>query len=344
MTRGAAEAWQIDIDRFPRDGSTAEQLEFLLHYALLAPSGHNTQPWRFRIADERVEIRADRSRALPVVDPDDRELTISCGAALGHLEVCLRHFGHVPVVELLPDDDDPDLLARVGSGGRHDPSTLDAAVFEAIARRRTNRSAYADTPVPNELVQRCRQAAAGFGIELRAVADAAAKARVAELVAEGDRAQFADQCFRRELAAWIRSHRLGSRDGVSGAGFGMPDALSALGALVVRTFDLGDRVAAGDRDRIAAGSPCLLALASPDDKPPRWLETGRALSHVLLLLTADGFTAAYLNQPIEVEALRPRLRAALGLTGTPQLLLRAGRGPAVAPAARRPLDEVLIRD
>src|SRR5918911_1973883 len=81
-----------------------KKFNFLLRYAVLAPSGHNTQPWLFKIAgsNNTIEIYADRSRALPVVDPDDRELVISCGAALGTMRVALRRCGRVPGVARPP--------------------------------------------------------------------------------------------------------------------------------------------------------------------------------------------------------------------------------------------------
>src|SRR6056297_3363168 len=87
---------------FPANGSEKDQLRFLLGYAIQAPSGHNSQPWLFRLRDDAVELYADRRRALPVVDPQDRELTMSCGAALDHLAVAARYFGPAPVLEPLP--------------------------------------------------------------------------------------------------------------------------------------------------------------------------------------------------------------------------------------------------
>ena len=61
------------------------QLQTLVQAATLAPSSHNTQPWLFRLEGQVIELLADRTRALPVNDPDDRELTISCGCALFNL-------------------------------------------------------------------------------------------------------------------------------------------------------------------------------------------------------------------------------------------------------------------
>ncbi len=134
--------WDVREADFPATGPPAEQLRFLLHYAVLAPSGHNTQPWLFKIDGDTVELYADRSRALPVVDPDDRELTISCGAALLHLRVALRHFGYTGTVNPFPDPEDPDLLARVCMGKSREASAGEHALFQAITMRRTNRQAF----------------------------------------------------------------------------------------------------------------------------------------------------------------------------------------------------------
>src|SRR5260370_31488477 len=84
---------------FPATGTPAEQWCFLLNYALLAPSEYNTQPWMFRVQGNSVELSADYSRRLPVVDPEDRELLISCGASCYNLRLAARHFGFQSTME-----------------------------------------------------------------------------------------------------------------------------------------------------------------------------------------------------------------------------------------------------
>ena len=343
MTRPAPalEPWSIDPAAFPADGSPAEQLRFLVRYAVLAPSSHNTQPWLFRIEADTLALFADRTRALPVVDPNDRALVISCGAALASLEVAAERFGVALGIELLPEGVAADLLARVVWSGRVAQTVNAEALCDAIARRRTNRRAFEPEPLPEGLRHAACAIANTFGVELHWIVEPAAKRILAALVAEGDRAQLADPSFRRELAAWIHSRRATSRDGMSGYAFGMPDLLSPVGALVIRTFDVGAGQAAKDEE-LASGSPALAVFATAGDEPGDWLATGRALQRALLTLTAAGFTASYLNQPIEVAALRPRLARAAGIDGFPQLLVRAGRGPELLPAARRALDDVLL--
>ena len=91
MGRSVTNPWHVSEAGFPQQGSRSEQFRHLLHYAVVAPSGHNTQPWLFRVTNDAVELFADRTRALPIVDPADRELTMSCAAALGQLRLAIRH-------------------------------------------------------------------------------------------------------------------------------------------------------------------------------------------------------------------------------------------------------------
>lgn len=322
----------VSVDQFPADGTPQDQLRFMLNYAVLATSNYNTQPWLFRIAGDTVELYADRTRGLPVIDPDDRGLTLACGAALYHLRVAMRHFGYSPVVELLPDERNRDLLARVKMGERAEPTEEIEQLFTAIPERRLNRQPFEDRPVPDDLLEELRQTAAEEGAWLHLVTDKRAQRALAELIAEGDRIQWANSRFRRELASWIHPAR--RRDGLAEYALGM-------GALVIRTFDLGEGQAARDRE-LANGSPVLAVLGTRGDNVRDWLIGGQAAGRVLLHAQAAGVSASYLNQPVEVEELRPRLRETIGRTGYPQLVLRLGYGPSIDPAPRRSLSEVII--
>lgn len=314
----------------------------LIKHAVFAPSSHNSQPWLFWLDDNQLDLIADRTRGLPVVDPFDRELTISCGAALDHLVVAGRHYGRQLAIDVCPDSGDDDLLARCRIAGNLTPDPIDDELFAAIPHRRTSRTSFEDRVLPDSLEQRCIDIATEMGVNLTLITDSSTRSSIAGCVADADRLQFADPCFRRELASWVHSRRGARRDGMSGDGFGMPDILSPIGALVIRTFDLGDGVAASDQEKIVAGSPTLAVLSSPSDSVPHWLATGRALSRILLRLTAEGATASYLNAPIEVGTFQPRLRELAGCPGTPQLLLRFGYSDPVSPTVRRDLDEVVI--
>ena len=337
------EAWNISDSDYPSSGSVAEQLEFILHYAILAASSHNTQPWLFRIEDSAIEVFADRTRALPVCDPDDRQLVISCGAAIYHARLALRHFGHRDVFQILPKTHDSDFLAIIRRDEPYTATPEEQQLFRAIQKRRTNRSRFEDRKVPDGLLVDLQQAARMEGATLHIVRGETRRNAVADLVAEGDRTQMSQKSFRRELAAWVRSNRSIQQDGIPGYGFGFTDIVSVGGPFVIRTFDLGGFQAAKDRD-LATGSPVIAVLHTEADTTRDWIAAGQALARVLLRARADGVWTSFLNQPIEVEALRPKLRDAVDITGFPQLLLRMGYGPEVRPTPRRAVKDVIISE
>ena len=318
---------------FPVHGTDDEKLRSVLRYAVRAPSGHNTQPWQFSVSDGALRVYADRSRRLPVVDPDDRALTISCGAAAVFASVALRHHGYAGVMALLPDPADQDLLVSVRLGARYHPTSADEALFEAIEDRRTHRAAFEDRPVPASVLQQMRRDAESMGAELHLVADDA-RQRIADLVAEGDRAQFADREFRQELSEWVRPNHTRSGDGMPGYAFGMGDLVSLLGPWFIRHLDTGSSQADKDR-RSATDAPVLAVLGTPGDSAVQWLAAGQALGLLLLRGAAHGVQGSVLNQPIETSRLRPQVRELLHVEAHPQLLLRIGYASGDTPTPRR---------
>lgn len=334
-------AWDVAEDEYPRLGTAADKLRFMLRYAVLAPSNHNTQPWLFEFRGNSVELYANRARSLRVTDPDDRQLLISCGCALLHLRVAIWHFGYLDRTHLLPTPGYPDLLARVSLGEEDSPTQKQEALFAAIPKRRTNRQLFRDDPLSDNLKHELVKAADRESAWVHFVEDREHRNALADLIAEGDRQQWANQRFRLELAAWLHPNSSDARDGIPNCAQNSGDLLSVAGPIVIRTFDLGEGQAAKNRD-IAAYSPGLVVLGTDADGPAAWLAAGQALARVLLRARADEVWASFLNQPIETPSLRPQVEELIGRTGHPQLILRLGYGPNVNPTPRRKVEEVLL--
>jgi hypothetical protein len=277
-----------------------------------------------------------------VVDPDDRELVMSCGAALFTLRTAIRHHGYEDDIELFPDEADPDLLARIRLGEPLTPSRAEKLLFWAISSRHTNRHAFEPRPLPKELLAELEHAAELEGASLRVLLGDEEHRRLGDLVAEGDKRQFADPRFRRELAAWMYASRRHSGDGMPADALDIPTPVQRFAPLVIRTFDVGNKSAAHDR-KIAEGSPALAVLGTAGDSPQDWLAAGQAVARVLLRAARDEVSASFLNQPVEVADLRAAVAELAGV-GVPQLVLRLGYGPVVKPTARRPLSDVVQID
>jgi nitroreductase len=341
MTTGNIAAWGVDPSGIPSSGTAIDKARFAVRYAILAPSSHNTQPWRFIINGDELLVCADRIRSLANIDPFDRELIISCGAALFNLRVALAYF-QVPVgITTFPQSSDPDIVARVvfpASG----PMLKDLAeLFNAISNRTTNRDPFSGDNVPAAIVERLKSAAASEGVDVAFAQELAQRERLATLIAKADRRQFDDPRFRRELASWIHPSRRNDGMPAASQGLRVTDAATPIVAMAIRTFDLGNGVGAA-HEELARGSPLLVALSTPMDNNEGWLTAGLGLQRLLLVATNEGYSTSYLNQPIEVADLRTELTKELSIDGYPQLLLRVGRGRPVSHSPRRPISDVLI--
>lgn len=316
-------------------------LHDLIQQAAFAPSSHNSQPWHFIVGSDSISLCADRTRALPVIDPFDRELVISCGAALFNLRVALCHAGFLHRIQTFPSEIDTDLLAqiRIDENGYCSPAL--AELNDAIALRVTTRASFDAAPVPPTIQRALIEAGTLEGAQVVCIDSLQMRTAIAELIAEADHAQFSSPRFRRELASWIDARR--HEDGMPAFAAGVPallDQAAPIAASVVRTFDLGNGLAAMHH-RLVEASPLLLCISTVRDDAPAWLDAGQALERILLVAARAGYTASYLNQPIEVSGLREQLATLLDLPGYPQQLIRIGIGPKTRHSPRRALGDVI---
>ncbi|HEV7240717.1 MAG TPA: nitroreductase family protein [Thermoanaerobaculia bacterium] len=338
-TNPRREPWAIDDSEFYELESREAEMAFLLRYAVLAPSGHNTQPWKFAIVPEGIEVFADYTRRLLNVDPGDRELLMSVGAAIMNLRVAAAHFGFDSTVLYQRNASDASAAALVSLRETCDANPALRGLFPAILRRRTNRQPFDGEPIDTDALSLLCDVADEHPdfVQLLLPRD---KARIAELVTAGDRLQMEDPVVREELAEWVRSSHTDASDGICADAFGIPDLLSPAVASVIRRVDLGNIQARRD-ETLLRTTPLLIVITAEDD-PVSLLEAGQVLEQLLLTATRVGLQYSFMNQPVQVAALRYLLAPMDRSPHPPQLLLRIGYAPPVTrPMPRRDVAEVL---
>jgi hypothetical protein len=310
----------------------------LVRYATLAANGHNTQPWRFAVKADSVEIHPDYTRRLPVVDPADRELWTSLGCALENLLLAAGAAGYAAEVTY-PDVQDFVRVRLTADTPQSSP------LFDAIPLRQNTRSAYDGQPVKPADLGQVMALPLEPGIALRAVTDSAGMARILEYVQEGNLTQYADRAFLNELIGWLRFNKkeaLASRDGLYSRCSGNPEVPRWLGQMFV-TGGKPQQQADADAAKLRS-SPGAAVIASEADTRTAWVRAGQVYERLALKMTTLGIKSAFLNQPIEVAALRSQFQGAMGLgPALPQLLVRFGHAAAMPPSLRRPVEQVLIQ-
>ncbi|WP_376696791.1 Acg family FMN-binding oxidoreductase [Wenzhouxiangella sp. EGI_FJ10305] len=318
------------------DPSKRDDVE-LVRYATLAASSHNTQPWLFRLHENAIEILPDLTRRCPAVDPDDHHLYASLGCAAENLLLAARAAGLAGRCSYDPSTSGVRIEFEQTTPSR-------SALFEAIPQRECCRTEYDGTPLTAEERQQLEAAGSGEGVSVLMVTDDDRKARIAEYVTRGNVAQFCDSAWARELKHWIRFNgRAAARagDGLYGPAMGSPDVPRWFGRLAMRVgFSAGNQNRK-DRRQILSSSAVAVIHSESNDKP-HWIEAGRCYQRLALQATVLGLRTAFINQPVEVSALRPEFAQFLGIGDRrPDLVVRIGRGPEMPRSLRRPVAEVI---
>ncbi|PMR71656.1 Acg family FMN-binding oxidoreductase [Halomonas heilongjiangensis] len=317
----------------------AARLKELVRYATLAPSGHNTQCWRFRVADGAIGILPDLSRRTPVVDPDDHHLYVSLGCAAENLSLAARAFGMTGEVTFRPEGDGELLITL-------DSCRAEAApLFEAIPARQCTRTDYDGSSLAGEELRLLEAAGTGRGVAVTLLTEREALEKVLEYVVQGNSLQVNNPAFRHELEDWIRfgdREAVEAGDGLSARVMGNPPTPRWLGRWLFRALfrERAENARVARQIRSSAG---IAVFVSDADDRAHWVEAGRCYQRFALQATVLGIRNAFVNQPVEEAGVRPAFAKALGLSGgRPDLVVRFGRGKAMPRSLRRPIESVLI--
>ena len=313
------------------------QLRELVRYATLAASGHNTQPWHFAINENAIEIHPDLTRHLPAVDPSDRELWISLGCALENLLVAARADGYAPEVTY-PDAADFIQVRLTRDTAQASP------LFAAIPLRQNTRSEYDGQLIKSADLDQVQALGLEPGVGLHFVTVPGDLETVVEYVNQGNLRQYADKAFLAELIHWVRFNQkeaLASFDGLYSRSAGSPAVPRWLGEMVV-SGTKPQQQADADAKKLRSSPGAVVVTSTTEDKSA-WVRTGQVYERLALTLTSLNIKSAFLNQPIEVAAVRGQFQSALGLGASlPQLLVRFGYAAAMTRSLRRPVEQVIM--
>ena len=321
-------------------GSDRAQLtRELVRYATLAPSSHNTQCWTFRLQDQTILIAPDLSRRCPSVDPDDHHLHVSLGCAVENLAHAALAAGLQAEARFEPAG--PGTIAVTLEPTRGSVTPL----FQAISERQCTRGDYDGQPISNDELRLLERAGTGRGVRVMLLTERATIEKVLEYVVAANTAQMGDAAFVAELKSWIRfgaaeAERLG--DGLYAGTTGAPVMPRWLGSPLMGVFFTPKSENERYARQIRNSSGLAVFVSEVNDKV-HWIEAGRCYERFALQATALGLRNAFLNQPVEVGAIRPQFASALGLgSQRPDLVVRFGRGPAMPLSMRRPVQAVLV--
>jgi nitroreductase len=303
------ELWQLDAAAYPATGKLHDKLVFLLNYAQLAPSARNSQPWQFAVQDNKVHVYPDFERASPVADPEQHELYLSLGCALENLLVAAEHFRLGYQVRFFSDPDATRSFASIEFDEHAATINVrDAALFDAIQRRHTNRSLYQRRLIPKEELMQLKAGALEKDLHLHFIANIDQKRQLAELVEYASQKLYANPAWRAELADWQERNQTGT----------------AFGRFMLRHFNRGRRIGRHNAQRVIS-APILIIIAADKDESVARIKSGQSFERLALIATKLQLAVQPLSGPLEIPALREQIAGMLPGRGlNPQMLFRVG--------------------
>lgn len=306
--------WDTNEYAFPRHGTLAEKLKFLVSYAILAPSLHNSQPWKFVVRANEIDVLADLTRQLKVADSNARELYLSVGCALENLLTAATYFGLRTHINYFPNSGDDVHVATVSfteDGGV--ASLADQERFHAIVLRHTNRQAYANKPLTENDVQRLGASVNDSDVALQVSDDMHLKLGVDALVVSADITQFADPDYREELNHWLQQGEFGHRW-----------LISRMGQLATTYLASHHKPVKSEAD-IVLNAPLLALITTTKDDRLAQLKAGQVFERVALQATTLNIGIQPLSQVVQVSNLKPELlRIFEASTTYAQIVFRLG--------------------
>lgn len=311
----------------------------LVRYATLAANSHNTQPWQFRLSDRSILVLPDSRRRLPAVDPDDHHVFASLGCAVENMVEAARAFGLRAVPRYDPE----------GRGIRVD---LEAAppertdLFDAIPHRQSTRTVYDGRSVPPEHLRLLEAAGNGQGVRMLLFTERKQREEILSYLVAGNSAQMDDVAFVEELKSWIRfsyGAALSTRDGLFSKSSGNPVLPDWIGRLILNLVFTKEAENRNYESQLRS-SAGVAVFVSDKNEPAYWAEAGRCSQRFALQATALQLRHAFINQPVEVPAVRGQFATYLGIGDRrPDLVMRFGYGPELPRSLRRPVEHVILR-
>jgi nitroreductase len=322
MTPANLVAWDLDPSAF--DALPPEKrLAFLVRFAVLAPSSHNSQPWKFTVGPDAILAAADMSRSLPESDTDHRQLYLSVGCAIENLLAAADYYGYRTSVTRADVNGTP--AWRVGFSGQPSPAATRKTDHPALAvpRRRTNRNAYEARP-PEQPFLDWMKSLADDGLRLHLIAKDPLRKEIAKVVIDAGIEAMDDQGFRRELSSYVRPNTTKEMLGMPMYGFGMPTPPSLLAPWLVKNFNMNRATRRQDESLLMRHTPLFAIITTRADDSDAWIKAGRVYERIALEAERRGICTGPSAAAIQIGDNYKRLQKLLTTDFRPQMFFRLG--------------------
>lgn len=322
-------AWELHVDDFYKLNNQKDKLKFLIKFAVLAPSTHNSQPWQFDVGEDFIAVRANFERKLVVSDPENRHLYISLGAAMENILIAGKFYGYNTTIEYFPDKNDV-LVAKIKFQISSTLDSLYSNLIYAIQRRHSNRGEYLEK-IPSQQFLSSLDGLLLPEIALHKTTDQKTKNNIADALMQARIELFSDIPFRLEMLDYKKTNFTKSPFGMPGFVMGFSNLFSLIAPLLIRYSNPMKVLKDKETELLQKHTPVFLFISSSLHDNLSWVKTGQVLQRILLTSELSGIQTAVSAVPVKIETLQN----ILNIKNRPQLFIRLGYAKTVTPHSPR---------
>lgn len=329
-------AWHINPKEFSHQWTDSEKLLFFARYAILAPSGHNTQPWLISAKSNSLGVATNRSHFLSIDGSGllSVEPYISIGAFIEVFVLAASGFGYKVAVELFPN---PSQVAKLSIEGT---VTAQPELLEAIKKRVSNRNMFSKTTINpatlSTITTHDLSGVAAHIITKRSDIDFIARKTEAAV-----KSIMSIPLYRKELSTWVRTNQTRKYDGMPGFTHGFGGLKALLSKPAVR---FGAKLGPQSKHsaELIKNSGALVIAGCQDNQKTTFVNAGRLYSHICVLAQNAGLASSALGAAVLDAETRKQAKKHFKISERPVYVLRLGRPMNKARHSPRwPLEKVL---
>lgn len=305
------------------------KIKFILQYAILSPSTHNTQPWLFKIENNICKVYFDPKYRLPEADPHGRDIFISIGCCVENIVLAAKYFGVFEKLELGQQQKERELLAIVYF--KDNQCAVDDKYLkfvEAIPRRTDSRGTFKNEPIDKNLLNEIVKEVESEGYldipKIHFVGDKEKILEIANLTAEGLKMAYKRKSFRKEMSGWMNNSLTRKKEGIPGYALRMPFLISFILPTVVKFFNIG-KVLAKLNYRSLSSVPLVTVITAKENNPIAWLKTGRLVERLMLEFNIREMQTSIFMASLEMGDLYKKVQKMVNTEESPHFLFVVGK-------------------
>ncbi len=312
--------WDIKKEDFPKNGSLKDKIKFVLGYAILAPSTHNSQPWLFKIKEDSCEIYYDPKLKIPQGDPLSRDLYISLGCLMENLVIASNYFGIFREIKVVLNDN---FVAEIYFKEQGEQNQDLAYLVDIIPQRVNARGIFEDKPLQDDIQAEMMSLKKDGRIRTDFITSKEKIEKIAAITAEGLKLAYKNPSFRKEMSGWMQNSLSAKKSGMPGYSLKMPFLLSFIIPTLVKFFDISPILARLNYKSLAS-APFICIFSAEESIPSVWFETGRMAQRFMLQLNSKGIKTSIFVASIEMGNLYEKVQEVGRINLRPQFLFCAG--------------------